>query len=249
VLTIARFAELTGISPSALRFYERRGLLLPARRLPNGYRAYAPEQAETAQTLNSLREAGIGLREIRRFLDAGADERRALLEAWREEVAARLLALRVADRYLGGLHPEDPQIHLHRWAEPSLLLWFPAAGPAGPLPFTRAVEEAGRALQRPGLRVLAGGFVRTLDRVGARLEGEVGFRVRPPRGRLPAGARVEEVPPTLFATLECGVDDDRAAHRVFRFLDEFGFRVAGPALERYLPAASDRYQLMIGITR
>ena len=37
---LARWAEL---SPSALRYYEKRGILPRPRRLPNGYRVYGEE--------------------------------------------------------------------------------------------------------------------------------------------------------------------------------------------------------------
>jgi DNA-binding transcriptional MerR regulator len=247
MLTIAPFAELCGISASALRFYERRRLLLPARRLANGYRAYAPEQATTARLINSLREAGIGLGQIQQFLEANEAERDRLMGCWRAEVADRLASIRLAGQYLDAVTPDEPQIHLQRWAEPSLLLWFPARAAAAPLPFARAVADAAPHAAALGRRHLGGGFVRTLDLADGWLTGEVGLRARCGRGRLPADARVQEVPPTRFATLECGVDDQKAAHRVFRFLDDFGFTATGFHLERYLPGFQDRYQVMIAI--
>ena len=42
---------------------------------------------------------------------------------------------------------------------------------------------------------------------------------------------------------------DVAAHRVFRFLDEPGFRPGSLHLERFLPGASDRYLLMMAVQR
>lgn len=248
MLTISHFSDRCGISPSALRFYERKGLLVPARRRENGYRAYAPEQVADARFLGSLRAAGISLSAIREFLRRDVRARETMLATWRQEMAARLLSLQVADQYLRGLKPARPRVHLEHWSEPSVLLWFPASAPEGPLPFRAAVATYKALLERRGTPVLTRGYVRTLDFVDGQLVGEVGFRTRPGR-RAPAGARREEVPPTLFATLECGLRDDVAAHRVFRFLDELGFRPEGLHLERYLPGTSDRYLLMIAVQR
>ncbi|QRK10553.1 MerR family DNA-binding transcriptional regulator [Archangium violaceum] len=248
MLTIARFAERTGLSPSALRFYERKGLLVPARRLENGYRVYSPRQVGDAQLIHSLRQADVRLADIRHFLGLGLEERAALLARWRDEARARLLTVQLAEQYLQGLHPEGPSIHLHRWEKPSQLLWFPATAPVRPQPFLRAISERRRQLEKLGVPIASGGYVRTLDVEASTLVGEVGFRIEVGRKRsLPAQVRVQEVPPTLFASLECTADDDKAAHRVFRFLDHFGFTPSGLHLERYLLGAGGRYQLLLSV--
>jgi DNA-binding transcriptional MerR regulator len=248
MMMISEFSGRTGIPASALRFYHRKGLLEPARRLPNGYRAYAPEQVEEAKLINSLREVGVSIADIQEFLRQDESNRRRLLAQWRREVADRLVAIRIANQYLHGLTPEEPQIHLQRWEEPSVLLWFPATAPPQPLAFAPAVAEQGRRLERLGVATLGGGFVRSVDVQNGRLIGEVGFRVKP--GRQPAAvraARVQEVPPTLFATLECTIEDETAAHRVFRFLHDFGLAPSGLYLERYLPGTADRYEIMLAV--
>lgn len=248
MLTIAQFADRTGIAPSALRFYERKGLLLPAQRLENGYRMYTSDQAAEAQLISSLRQADVPLQEIAHFLKLDAGSRAELLSRWQTEMRARLLTMQTAGQYLQGLQPDQPQIHLQRWEERSTLLWFPADAPPEPLPFGPAIAERAKELDRLRIPVLSGGYVRTLDLLGGRLIGEVGFRVELKRKRaLPEGARLQEVPITLFATLECPIDDDKAAHRIFRFLAQFGYTPVGFRLERYIPGEADRYQLMIAI--
>ncbi|MFP2934155.1 MerR family transcriptional regulator [Pyxidicoccus sp. 3LG] len=248
MLTISQFADRSGIPPSALRFYERKGLLRPASRRENGYRAYAPGQVAEARFISSLRAANIPLSSIREFLRLGARAREAMLATWRQDLTARLLSLQLADQYLRGLDATRPRVHLEHWAEPSVLVWFPVTAPEGPLPFRDSVPVHKRELERRGLSVLTSGYVRTLDLVDGQLRGEVGFRLKPGK-RVPPGARRQDVPPTLFATLECGLRDDLAAHRVFRYLDELGFRPDGLHLERYLPGASDRYLLMLAVRR
>lgn len=247
MLTISQFSSRTGISASALRFYERKGLLAP-RRLANGYRAYGPEQVDEAKLINSLREVGVSVADIRHFLGQDQERRRQLLAQWHLDAEERLAALRVATQYLRGLSPEEPQIHLHRWEEPSVLLWFPASGPIEPLPFGPTMAACSRQLERLSISVLSGGYVRTVDRTENRLTGEVGFRIKAGRRRgLPPEARLQELPPALFATLECTLDDEKSAHRVFRWIDHFGLAPSGLYLERYLPGAADRYELMLGV--
>lgn len=246
-MTIATFASRTGIAATSLRFYEDEDLLVPAGRLPNGYRVYDPAQVPEAQLIQSLREAGIGLTGIREFLAADVARRESLLATWRQEVASRLLSLQMADQYLGGLEPEAPQIHLLRWAESSWLLWLPARAPAAPLPFGPAMKDGERTLRRLGIQVESGGYVRTLDLEAGELVGEVGFQLRGQPVRLPEGARLQAVAPTLFATLECNLIDETSAHRLYRYLDRFGFAASSLYLERYLPGESDRYQILLAI--
>lgn len=248
MLTISQFADRSGLSASALRFYERKGLLPPATRRENGYRAYAPAQVAEARFISSLRAAGIPISAIREFLRRDGRTREAMLATWRQDLSARLLSLQVADQYLRGLKASQPRVHLEHWAEPSVLAWFPVQAPEGALPFRSSVPTHKKELERRGLSILTRGYVRTLDVVDGQLMGEVGFRLKPGK-RLPPGARRQDVPPTLFATLECTLRDDLAAHRVFRFLDELGFTPDGLHLERYLPGAADRYLLMMAVRR
>ena len=57
LLTIGRFARVAGLTPKALRIYERMGILRPASIDPDtGYRYYSLTQLETAETVRLLRE-------------------------------------------------------------------------------------------------------------------------------------------------------------------------------------------------
>jgi len=72
---IGEFAELSWLSPRALRLYDELGLLPPARVDPDsGYRWYAPAQLEQARLVASLRQLDIPLAQIKLILalDAAA---------------------------------------------------------------------------------------------------------------------------------------------------------------------------------
>ncbi|MFJ8543655.1 MerR family transcriptional regulator [Streptomyces sp. NPDC093586] len=84
--SIGETARDSGLGVSALRFYDRAGVLVPARVDPvSGYRWYAPEQVEEARVLARLRRAGMPLADIRLVLAgwSGADPDlvRTLLQA------------------------------------------------------------------------------------------------------------------------------------------------------------------------
>lgn len=69
VLDIAEVAEKTGLAPSALRFYEKKGLLTSSGR--NGLRrTYEPEVLDRLELINCARRAGFSIAEISRFLVA-----------------------------------------------------------------------------------------------------------------------------------------------------------------------------------
>lgn len=69
LVPIGRFAEATRLSLRALRLYDERGLLIPARvDADSGYRFYRIDQVETGRRIGLLRAAGMSLEEIRSFL-------------------------------------------------------------------------------------------------------------------------------------------------------------------------------------
>ncbi|WP_328720123.1 MerR family transcriptional regulator [Streptomyces sp. NBC_00247] len=84
--SIGGMARESGLSVSALRFYDGAGVLVPARVDPvSGYRWYGPEQLEESRLLARLRRAGMPLADIRLVLagwsGADTDLVRKLLEA------------------------------------------------------------------------------------------------------------------------------------------------------------------------
>ncbi|MFF2657240.1 MerR family transcriptional regulator [Kitasatospora sp. NPDC058032] len=82
--SIGELARDSGLSVSALRFYDGADVLAPARVDPRtGYRWYAPEQLADARLLARLRRVGLPLADIRAVLGAapGGDAARRVLDA------------------------------------------------------------------------------------------------------------------------------------------------------------------------
>ncbi|MEU6375011.1 MerR family transcriptional regulator [Streptomyces sp. NPDC046909] len=69
LLDIAEVAQRTRLAPSALRFYEKKGLITPAGR--NGLRrTYHPDVLERLALITCARSAGFSVAELGRFLQA-----------------------------------------------------------------------------------------------------------------------------------------------------------------------------------
>jgi DNA-binding transcriptional MerR regulator len=107
LVSIGRFAALTGISAKTLRRYDKSGMLAPAYVDPfTGYRLYSLEQLDVAVTIHLLRELDMPLAEIGDLVGSGDGERmRQILRDHRRQVAARLAEMqRVLSRLDEALH-------------------------------------------------------------------------------------------------------------------------------------------------
>jgi len=88
LLAIGELARRTGLASSALRYYERVGLLSPAGRA-GGRRYYGASSAERVALIHLCQDAGFTLREIRALVAAGGRKSRS----WIRLVQAKLREL------------------------------------------------------------------------------------------------------------------------------------------------------------
>ena len=88
LIAIGELARRTGLASSALRYYERVGLLSPAGRA-GGRRNYGASSAERVALIQLCQDAGFTLREIRTLLAAGSRRGRA----WARIAKAKLREL------------------------------------------------------------------------------------------------------------------------------------------------------------
>jgi MerR family redox-sensitive transcriptional activator SoxR len=98
-LTIGEVSARSGVSASALRFYERRGLI-ESRRTGGNQRRYAPVTLRRVALIQAGKSAGIPLERIRSALETlpegTAPTKRdweRLSRAWRRELDVRIAAL------------------------------------------------------------------------------------------------------------------------------------------------------------
>ncbi len=102
LLSVGEVARRTGLTPKALRHYDRLGLFSPRLVSDDGYRWYGPDQVATAVTIARLRSLDVPLEAVRALL-SGADEPqvRRLLSRHRAALQAR------DDRIRRALHQMD----------------------------------------------------------------------------------------------------------------------------------------------
>lgn len=93
LMTIGALASRCGLTVTALRFYDREGVLVPAFvDAATGYRRYATDQVEDALLLASLRRIGVPVSELRDAVELRRDheELDALLDAHLDRLARGL---------------------------------------------------------------------------------------------------------------------------------------------------------------
>ncbi|MGH7014824.1 MAG: Cu(I)-responsive transcriptional regulator [Stellaceae bacterium] len=121
-MTIGEAASRSGMPPKTIRFYEEIGLIGPADRFDNRYRAYSETDVHTLRFIHRARSLGFPLKDIRPLLSLYRDRRRASRDVKRlalrhvaevDRKIAELTAIRnaiadLAERCQGNDRPECP---------------------------------------------------------------------------------------------------------------------------------------------
>lgn len=68
-MKIGEIAQLVGLTPKAIRFYESAHLISPPHRQENGYRAYTQLHLQTLKLIKRAREVGFSLDECRTLIN------------------------------------------------------------------------------------------------------------------------------------------------------------------------------------
>ncbi|MBF6989436.1 heavy metal-responsive transcriptional regulator [Cupriavidus sp. IK-TO18] len=114
MLTIGKLAQAGDISPDALRYYEREGLLAPASRTERGYRLYGEDAVRRIRFIQHAQACGFVLAEIRELLhlrqaDSAccADVRQRAIEK-KLQLAAKIRAMQAMSAALDRLIADCP---------------------------------------------------------------------------------------------------------------------------------------------
>jgi DNA-binding transcriptional MerR regulator len=109
LLSIGRFAAVTGLTVTALRHYDELGLLAPAHVDPaTGYRWYESAQAPRADVIRRLRAVDVPLTEVAAVVDAIGDPARVrgLLDVHERRLAERAAGILATQDLLASLTKE-----------------------------------------------------------------------------------------------------------------------------------------------
>lgn len=124
---ISEAAERSGFAPSALRYYERIGLLPPPGRTESGYRVYDDEHVDRLRFIARAKRLGLRLEEIEELAGAWADEGcSTTLERLRAAVADKLALVEHEVAELSELRGQLRDLHRRLESD------SPAAGSCGP---------------------------------------------------------------------------------------------------------------------
>lgn len=94
--TIGDAAKKLGVAPSALRYYDKEGLLPHMERSSGGTRMFTEDDLEWFHFIEKLKRSGMPIKEIKHYVDlylegdSTLQERRELVYARREAVAREL---------------------------------------------------------------------------------------------------------------------------------------------------------------
>jgi DNA-binding transcriptional MerR regulator len=108
-MKIGELARRSGVASTALRYYEKAGLLPESQRSSSGYRTYHPDTMPRLAFIRAAQAVGLSLAEIREVIgirDAGAAPCAhvlQLIERHRAEVRARIRELQRLERDLDQL--------------------------------------------------------------------------------------------------------------------------------------------------
>ncbi len=95
--TISQVAELTGISPRTLQYYDEIGLLKPRKLTQSGYRLYDDEALQKLQQILFFKELGFKLKEIKEILQKPDFDR---IKAFKKQKELLLLKRNRTDRLI-----------------------------------------------------------------------------------------------------------------------------------------------------
>jgi DNA-binding transcriptional MerR regulator len=250
---IGDFSKLSQVTVKALRLYDERGLLRPARvDRASGYRFYTAGQLSQLQRIVALKDLGFSLQEIAGLLEDGpsVEEIRGMLRLKRAELERDLAAgrerlarveTRLAELEREGVMPDYEVI----------IKSAPALRIASVRDVVPTYADVGRLYEElcgqlmPRRVPLAGPFL-TIDHSGEYRERDVDLEAAAPlAGPLPdslSGARVRErqlaAEPTLACTVHQGPFEElhRAYGAMMRWIETNGYRITGPGREVFLKA-------------
>ncbi|APE15334.1 MerR family transcriptional regulator [Mycolicibacterium pallens] len=106
-LTIQEVSRQSGLTESALRYYERIGLIDPVPRdESSGHRRYPPKVVEAIESLSCLRSTGMSVHDMRTYVDnmrrgaAAAADQRQLFDDHARRLADDIARLQVRQQYV-----------------------------------------------------------------------------------------------------------------------------------------------------
>jgi effector-binding domain-containing protein len=258
MLKIGDFSKLSRVTVKTLRFYDEVGLLKPVQLDPyTGYRYYSVEQLPRLNRILAYKDLGFSLEQIRGLLDEDPplSQLRALLELKRVEIQARLaedqarlarLEVRLRQIEFAGDHPQEEwmsnyEIVLKR-VEPLQVASVRGVIPSydeSELIFDRLFDEVYGYVRKQGVRQVGCGIAVYHTAEGQENDIEV-EAVAPIYEPLRGSPHVQVYELPAVEQMACVVHHGpfatigQAYQAVVSWIENNGYRIAGPCREIYL---------------
>ncbi|MBQ7196431.1 MAG: MerR family transcriptional regulator [Synergistaceae bacterium] len=68
--SIKEMSKMTGLAPSALRYYDKQGLLPTLKRDENNVRIFSDDDVRGLRVISCLKRSGLSIKDIKKFIDA-----------------------------------------------------------------------------------------------------------------------------------------------------------------------------------
>jgi DNA-binding transcriptional MerR regulator len=180
-MTIQDFSERTGLSKSALRYYEAKNLLQSVGRNASGYRVYSTDQVAIIKLVSSLRLADVPIKDIQVYLkEADENKRQKMMDDWIRMIKQRLNILDISLQYLESDHTKE-QIYLIDKLEETII-WFSAESEIGN--FSDHLIKRGNELEKLNIPI-KGCYLKYLSGRDL-IKAQIGFAV-------PADIEIDEI--------------------------------------------------------
>lgn len=239
-LSIGRFAQITRLTPRALRLYDELGLLSPAYTDPHtGYRYYRIQQIELAERIRELRELEVPLEDIRQGLQ-NTNPWSALLLEHRQRLAHRQMEISALLERLDRLLKEPPveyTVEIKQLAAQPIVferLWVVLPETQGLI--GQAFQKLYSQIHKAGLELVGPRYCAyPIPQEGERVPVDVVVPIhpKPNQGPLQIG---EQPAGWVASTLHRGPYHDlpKAFRAVHAWIETNDYQVIGPPREIYL---------------
>ncbi|MDO4399389.1 MAG: MerR family transcriptional regulator [Coriobacteriia bacterium] len=104
--TVGEASKILGVPASTLRYYESEGLLPTLGRSEGGQRLFGEQELEACRVIGCLKQSGLSIKDIKRFMDMVARgdeslaERLALFQERREALRAQIREMKQVEDVL-----------------------------------------------------------------------------------------------------------------------------------------------------
>jgi DNA-binding transcriptional MerR regulator len=109
--TISEIAKRFQISRSALLYYESIGLLVPSSRTSSNYRLYSEENIQQMEQINTYRQSGMALKEIKKLLTSNQQTFVSLLEKQLKNLNKEIQKLRYQQQVIINLLKNNSKLN------------------------------------------------------------------------------------------------------------------------------------------